>query len=116
MYRYLAVSGGTGDFGTLCIINGTTSNQLWRGTIGDKLDCENAFCLFAENTELRQFIVDRAKALTDKKEWQAELVAYAWTMLSKSAPQRTTAYYKRTVGLLMHRRMLYFLYNETWVG
>lgn len=73
---------------------------------------DNFFSLFAECTELRQYIIDAAKSLSSKKRIQKELVGHAWAMIGKAPPQRTTVYYKRFAYLVMEKRLLLLRYGE----
>ena len=72
---------------------------------------ENVYGLFCD-TELRQYIVDTAKALTTNKKWQKELVGCAWFYLGEAKAQRTCEYYKRFSELMMRKRFLLLRYGE----
>ncbi len=62
--------------------------------------------------ELRQHIVDTAKALSRDKKVQKDLVGHAWFRLGESDAQKTCEFYKRFVALIMEKRLLLIVYKE----
>ena len=71
---------------------------------------EAVFALYCD-LELRQYIIDTAKALTDNRRWQKDLVGHAWFVLGEAKEQRTIDYYKRLVGLFMKREYWLLVYG-----
>ena len=72
---------------------------------------EAVFALYCD-LELRQYIIDTAKALTDNRRWQKDLVGHAWYRLGEADPQKTIEYYSRFAGLVMRKRWLLAIYKE----
>jgi len=72
---------------------------------------EAVFELFCD-VDLRQHIIDEAKRLTGNRKWQKDLVGHAWFVLGEAKEQRTAAYYRELVDLVMARRVLLLIYGE----
>ena len=56
------------------------------------------------NTQLRQFIIDSAGAMTPDKKAQKDLVGYCWCKLSESKESMSIDYYKRLCTACMAGR------------
>ena len=72
---------------------------------------EGVYRLFCD-IDLRQHVVDTAKALTHNRLWQKELVGAAWFRLGEADDQKTGEYYRRYAELVMRKRWLLLFYGE----
>ncbi len=68
------------------------------------------------DTELRQHIVDTAKALSRDRKVQKDLVGHAWFRLGEADPQKTAIFYKRYVSMLMGKREELIRYKEVKIS
>ena len=66
-------------------------------------------------TDLRQHIVDTAKALSRNRKVQKDLVGHAWFRLGEVPAQKTIEYYKRYATLKMEKRNLLIIYKEVYI-
>lgn len=64
-----------------------------------------------EDTELRQHIIDQARALTNNRLHQTDLIGQAWYMLGKIEAQKTCEYYKEFTKHCMAKELEEILYE-----
>ena len=69
------------------------------------MQTEDAITLWCD-TELRQYIVDVALALTMDEKLEADLIAKAWEILSQAPAGRTDEWYRNTVTHVMKQELL----------